>query len=112
MIIYYVTNYKMKKLLSSKENVSDSPPPDINNKNANKRDKFDHSVIKCKLSTILKNKDWLPEIKNIIKTINMIKTEAYFFFNQYIITCLNNEKICPHFNETTIVRCVLFVLGK
>ena len=72
----------MKNLLSSKENVNDSPPIDITKKpvkTMRKGKKFEHTVIKCKLTTIIKNKNWLPDIKNTVNYINMIKMEAYFF---------------------------------
>ena len=67
-------------------------------------------IIKCKLKTILKNQDWLPHIKNIVKVINMIKTESYFFFNQYILYLLSNNKDIK-FDKTTIERSTLFVLN-
>ncbi len=67
-------------------------------------------IVKCKLKTILKNQNWLNHIKNIVKNINMIKTESYFFFNQYILYLLaNNEDI--KFDKTTIERSTLFVLN-
>ena len=56
-------------------------------------------IVKCKLKTILKNHNWLPCIKNIVKNINMIKTEAYFFFNQYILYL---EK------EYLYFRCIMY----
>ena len=67
-------------------------------------------IVKCKLKTILKNQNWLPYIKNIVKVINMIKTEAYFFFNQYVLYLLQNNKDIK-FDKTTIERSTLFVLN-
>lgn len=63
----------MKNLLASKENVNDSPPTDILTKKI-KKGEYEHTAVKCKLITILKNKQWLPEIKNTVNNINMIKT--------------------------------------
>jgi hypothetical protein len=80
----------MTKILSSKENVTDTPP--INKtKKGSKRNKFNHTVVKCKLITVLKNKNWITEIKNTVKHINMIKSEVYFFFNQYILAAIEND---------------------
>jgi len=70
----------------------------------------DNRIVKCKLITILKNHNWLPKIKNIVKIINMIKTESYFFFNQYILYLLSNNKNI-NFNKTTIERATLFILS-
>ena len=70
----------------------------------------DNRIVKCKLITILKNHIWLPKIKNIVKIVNMIKTESYFFFNQYILYLLSNNKNI-NFTKTTIERATLFILG-
>ena len=71
---------------------------------------FNHTVIKCKLVTILKNKDWLSEIQQRVYAVNKIKIEAYFFFNQYILSLLETDKLIG-FDYSTIERCALFVLG-
>jgi hypothetical protein len=108
----------MKNMLSSKEEVCDSPPISIpKSKKIRKGIKYDHTVIKCKLMTILKDKQWLPEIKKMVNYINMIKTEAYFFFNQFILAQLSSDdstnNLClQKFDYSTIERCALFVLGK
>ena len=67
-------------------------------------------IVKCKLKTILKNQNWFPHIKNMVKIVNMVKTESYFFFNQYILYLLANNKNIK-FDKTTIERSTLFVLN-
>ena len=52
----------------------------------------EYKIVKCKLKSILKNSYWLDDIKKTVKIINMIKMEAYFFFNQYILYLLQNKK--------------------
>ena len=78
-------------------------------KRINKRLINDNKIIKCKLITILKNPDWLPFIKEKVEIVNMIKLEAYFFFNQYILTQINNDLFS--FDKNTLERSVLFVLN-
>jgi hypothetical protein len=73
--------------------------------------KFNNRIIKCKLITILKNKNWLRPIQLRVKIINMVKTEAYFFFNQYIIKLLTSNSDF-NFDKNTFERSVLFVLDK
>ena len=78
-------------------------------KRINKRLINDNKIIKCKLITILKNPGWLPFIKEKVEIVNMIKLEAYFFFNQYILTQINNDLFS--FDKNTLERSVLFVLN-
>ena len=70
----------------------------------------EHYSIKCKLEGLLQFKEWKPIIQKRVDIVNKIWVEAYFLFNLYIFHYLEKNK-CPSFNDTTICRCVLFVLG-
>lgn len=67
-------------------------------------------AIKCKLKRILKQLDMLPLINNRVKALNMVKHEAYFLFNQFILEQLSNNKLSK-FDYNTLEQCMLFVLN-
>jgi len=90
---------------------NDKPPPIKLNKKTRKGRDFDHYVIKSKLCTILKDENWLDLIKQKCYIVNEIWLEAYFFFNQYIITSLDKNCLTG-FDYNTIERCASFVLNK
>ena len=94
----------------TEDNVNIEDNIDTNKKTKRTFKNVDNRIVKCKLISILKNKEWLPTIKYYVKIINMIKTEAYFLFNQYILYLLKNNKDIS-FSDNTIERSVLFVLN-
>ena len=69
-----------------------------------------HFAIKCKLKSLLKYSKWESIIKDKVQAVNEIWIETYSLFNLYILHSLENNS-CPTFDQNTIGRCVLFVLG-
>lgn len=72
---------------------------------------FDYHTIKCKLKNILKYPSMLKFFENRVDITNRIWTEASFLFNLYVMYLLENYIDLP-FDNVTIDRCVLFVLGR
>ena len=71
-----------------------------------KRKEVEENVIKCCLSSRVKNKDILSLIREIVPKISKIIHRGSLVFNQLLLNCLNEDQTIPDFNDISLFeRC-------
>src|SRR3972149_8837491 len=70
---------------------------------------FQTTTIKCKLNTILKDKNLANIFKQKVLIVNKAFAQAYFLLNLYVLKLLENGEMV-NIDATTINRCANFII--